>query len=115
MATAGPNLPSAAASLANSGTSENANAWANPTNIYGAGSASITASTFDAPDISEILVASGFGFSLAAGDTVTGITVVINKRGYTSANSGKDFRVQLATGTTFASLVGDNKASASVW
>ena len=113
MPTAGPNLPSAAASLANAGTSENANAWASPANIYGAGSASITASTFDSPDISEILVASGFGFSVSG--PVTGITVVINKRGYTSTDSGKDFRVQLSTTTAFSGLVGSNKATATVW
>ena len=117
MASSGPNYPGTGASLANSGTSENANAWANPGNVGSSSAvASITASTFDSPDISEILVASNFGFSgLPADCTILGITVEIRKRGYTSANSGKDFRVQLATGTTFASLVGSNKASASVW
>jgi len=116
MAVTGPNYPASGASLANAGTSENANAWANPGNVGSTSAvASITASTFDSPDISEILVASGFGFAFDTALTVVGIKVEISKRGYTSANSGKDFRVQLSTGTTFADLVGTNKASANVW
>lgn len=116
MASSGPNYPSSGASLANSGTSENANAWSSPENVGSSSAvASITAPTFDSPDISEILVASDFGFAIGPTATITGVTVEISKRGYTSANSGKDFRVQLATGTAFANLVGDNKASASVW
>jgi hypothetical protein len=116
MAVTGPNYPASGASLANAGTSENANAWANPGNVGSTSAvASITASTFDSPDISEILVASGFGFAFDTALTVVGIKVEISKRGYTRANSGKDFRVQLSTGTTFAGLVGTNKASANVW
>ena len=114
MASQGPNYPASGASLANAGTSEDANAWANPGNVgSGATVASITAATFDSPDISEILVASGFGFTVSG--TVDGITVEISKRGYTSANSGMDFRVQLSTTTAFTGLVGSNKASGSVW
>jgi len=112
--TTGPNYPSTGASLANSGTSENANAWVDPTNVTAAsGVATIVAPTFDSGDISEILVASDFGFNVTG--TVLGVLVEISKRGYTTANSGIDYRVQLATGTAYANLVGNNKASASVW
>jgi len=117
MSSAGPRYPGAAISLANAGTSENANAWGTPTNV-GADDdirSEITAPTFDSPDISEILVASSFGFTIPANSAINGITVEIQKIGFTSANSGVDFRVQLATGTTFADLVGSNKATADVW
>lgn len=115
MASSGPNYPGTGASLANAGTSENANGWTNPGNVGSSSAvASITAATFDSPDISEILVASNFGFSLP-NSTINGITVEIRKRGYTSTNSGKDFRVQLSTSTAFSGLVGSNKATADVW
>lgn len=114
MATSGPFFPGTAASLANA--PESANAWVNPGNIVSdnATEATITAATFDSPDISELLVASNFGFAIPAGATIDGITVEIDRRSII-LNSGKDNRVQLATGTTFASLVGTNKASATVW
>ena len=116
MASQGPKYPGTAASLANAGTSENANAWVSPTNVGAddATESTITAATFDSPDISELLVASNFGFTIPAGSTIDGITVEIDRRSII-ANSGVDNRVQLATGTTFADLVGSNKATATVW
>lgn len=112
MASSGPLYPGTTASLANAGTSENANAWTSPANIGAddATEASITAATYDSPDISELLVASNFGFALPSGATILGITVEIDRRSII-AGSGADFRVQLAKGTTFASLVGTNKAA----
>ena len=115
MATDGPRYPGTVASLANAGSSENANAWLNPSNV-GADDGTesqITAATYDSPDISELLVASNFGFNLVDA-TITGITVEIDRRSII-ASSGVDNRVQLAKGTTFASLVGANKATATVW
>jgi hypothetical protein len=117
MASQGPRFPGTAASLANAGTSENANAWVSPGNVGAddATEASITAATYDSPDIGEILVASNFTFTIPAGSTIDGITVEIDRRSII-ASSGKDFRVQLATGTTFADLVGTNKAApATIW
>ncbi len=116
MATAGPNFPGTAATLANAGTSENAEAWVSPGNIVSdnATEATITAATYDSPDISQLLVASNFGFAISAA-SVDGITVEIDRRSII-AGSGADFRVQLATGTTFATLVGTNKAAtATTW
>lgn len=116
MTTAGPNFPSAATNLSNAGTSENQDAWVNPTNVFSdnATEAAITAATFDSPDISQILVCSGFGFSIPGGATINGITVEIDRRSII-ASSGVDNRVQLAKGTAFANLVGSNKATATVW
>jgi hypothetical protein len=116
VATQGPLFPGTTANLSNAGTSENAEAWVNPGNIVAddASEAQITAATYDSPDISQILVASNFNFNAVSG-TVDGITVEIDRRSII-ASSGKDFRVQLATGTTFADLVGTNKAvPANIW
>ena len=119
MASAGPRYPGSAANLSNAGTSENTDAWTNPTNVSSdnATESTIVAASYDSPDISQILVASNFGFSadIPSGSTIDGITVEIDRRSIV-ANSGKDFRVQLATGTTFADLVGTNKAvPATIW
>lgn len=110
MATLGPLYPGTTATLANAGTLENAEAWLNPGNIVSdnATESTIVASTYDTPDISQLLVASNFGFTTSG--TIDGITVEIDRRSII-AGSGADFRVQLATGTTFATLVGTNKAA----
>lgn len=115
MATQGPLFPGTTANLSNAGTSESAEPWVNPGNIVSDNGteAQITAATYDSPDISQILVASNFGFSVVG--TVDGITVEIDRRSII-AGSGADFRVQLSTGTAFANLVGTNKAAtATTW
>lgn len=111
----GPNFPGTAASLANAGSSENANAWTNPGNVSAndGTEATITAATYDAPDISELLVASNFGFTIPTNGTVDGITVEIERRDQ-AIGAASDNRVQLATSTTFASLVGTNKADTAL-
>lgn len=117
MATSGPLYPGTTANLSNAGTSESAEAWVNPGNVASdnATEATITAATYDSPDISQILVCSNFGFTIPAGSTIQGITVEIDRRSII-ASSGKDFRVQLAKGTTFADLVGSNLAvPATIW
>lgn len=115
MATAGPKFPSAASSLSNAGTSENAEAWVNPTNIFSdnGSEATITAATYDSPDISQLLVASNFGFQIPASATINGITVEIERRDQ-AIGAASDNRVQLAKGTTFADLVGNNKADTAL-
>lgn len=112
MPSSGPNYPGTAASLANAGTSENSDAWTNTGNIVSDNGteASITAATYDSPDISQLLVASNFGFAIPAGSTIDGITVEIDRRDG-GIGAASDNRVQLATGTTFADLVGTNKAA----
>lgn len=117
MATQGPLYPGTTASLANAGSSEDANVWTSTGNISAddGTEASITAATFDSPDISELLVASNFGFTIPTGSTIDGITVEIDRRDG-GVGAASDNRVQLATGTTFADLVGTNKAdTATDW
>jgi hypothetical protein len=111
MASVGPNYPGTTATLANAGTSENAEAWVNPGNIVSdnATYASITAATYDTPDISQLLVASNFGFAIDSAATINGITVEVDR--FRPAGTASDNRIQLAKGTTFASLVGANKAA----
>jgi hypothetical protein len=114
VASQGPNFAGTGASLANAGTNENAEAWVNPGNIVSDNGteATITAATYDSPDISQLLVASNFGFTIPAGSTIDGIIVEIDRRN--SVGAASDNRVQLATGTTFATLVGDNKADTAL-
>lgn len=117
MASQGPRFPGTTANLIEASTLENKDAWANPGNIVSdnATEAAITAASYDSPDISQLLVASNFTFTIPGGATIDGIIVEIDRRSIV-ASSGKDFRVQLATGTTFASLVGNNKAvPATIW
>lgn len=112
MASQGPLYPGTAATLANAGTSENAEAWQTVGNIVSdnGSETSITAATFDSPDISQLIVASNFGFTIPLGATIDGIIVEVERRDQ-AIGSASDNRVQLATGTTFATLVGDNKAA----
>src|SRR5688572_28592353 len=108
MATSGPRFPGTVASLANAGTSENAEAWVTPGNASAddGTTTSITAATYDTPDISQLLVCSNFNFAadIAADSTINGITVEIDRNN--AAGAASDNRVQLATDNTFASLVG---------
>jgi len=117
MATAGPRYPGTTANLSNAGSSENAEAWVNPGNISAddGSEATITAATYDTPDISQLLVASNFGFAadIPPGSTIDGITVEIERRDQ-AIGAASDNRVQLAKGTTFASLVGTNKADTAL-
>lgn len=115
MASQGPRYSGTAASLANAGTSENANAWTTPGNVGAddGAEATITAATYDSPDISEILVASNFGFTIPDGSTIDGIVVEIERRDQ-AIGAASDNRVQLAKGTTFADLVGSNKADTTL-
>lgn len=113
--TQGPNFPGTTASLANAGTSENAEAWVNPGNVVSDNGveATITAATFDTPDISQLLVCSNFGFTIPTNATIMGITVEIERRDQ-AIGAASDNRVQLAKGTAFANLVGTNKADTAL-
>ena len=118
MPVAGPRYPGTVANLSNAGTSESAEAWVNPTNVSAddGTEASITAATFDSPDISQLLVCSNFGFSadIPAGSTINAITVEIERRDG-GIGAASDNRVQLAKGTGFANLVGSNFALGTDW
>lgn len=114
MPSQGPNYPTTAVNLSEASTLENKDAWVSPTNV-GADDeteSTITAASYDSPDISQILVASNFGFTIPTDATIDGITVEIDRRN--SAGAASDNRVQLAKGTAFANLVGTNKADAAL-
>jgi hypothetical protein len=98
----------------NSTGDENDDAWVAPTNV-GADDgteATITASTFDSPDISQQLVMSGFGFSVPGTATINGLMLEIDRRN--SAGAASDNRVQLRDDG--GTLVGNNNAdTATDW
>jgi hypothetical protein len=105
--TAGPNNPTAGASVTGVGTV----AWSNPTNIYSDNSSYATVALATSSTISNYLQASGYGFSIPTDATISGISVTINR--YASSTSVVyDNVVQLMTG---GSIVGTNQASTSAW
>lgn len=114
MPSQGPRFPATGATLANAGTSENAEAWVSPGNIVSdnATDASITAATYDSPDISQLLIGSNFGFTIPLDAGIVGIVVELERNN--AAGAASDNRVQLAKGTTFADLVGSNKADTAL-
>lgn len=109
MATQGPLFPGTAISAAIHAP-EDDDAWVSPTSV-GADDgvvASITAASFDAPDVSRQLYASQFGFTIPVGATIDGITVEIERRAQDTVGEAEDFRVQLTTAEN--TFVGTNKA-----
>jgi hypothetical protein len=110
MASQGPRFPTAAVNVS-TGT-ETAEPWVNPTNVGAddTSEATITAATYDSPDISQRLVTSGYGFTIPIGSTIDGIVVEIMRRN--SAGAASDNRVQLQDET--ATLVGDDKADTAL-
>lgn len=110
MATQGPLFPTTAVNV--SAAPENTDAWVSPTNV-GADdgtTASITAASYDSPDISQRLHAAGFGFTIPAGSTIDGIVVEIERNN--AAGAASDNRVQLLDAA--GALVGDNKADTAL-
>jgi len=118
MPSIGPLYPTGHGTLANGAAGEDANAWLDTLYLvadYPGLEAVITALTYDAPDISQLLYAYNFGFTVPADATIDGIVVEVNRRSMI-AGSGKDFRVQLGKGVGGAGLVGSNKAdTATIW
>jgi hypothetical protein len=105
--TDGPLYPGTAISAA-AHAPEDDNDWVAPTAV-GADDASystITAATYDSPDISRQLYASQFGFAIPDGSTIVGILVEIEHA--TTGGSASDNRVQLTTAEN--TFVGDDKA-----
>ena len=94
---------------------ESNNDWTTPNNVKAddAAYASITAATFDSPDISYRIKCQGFDFSaIPDGATIHGIIVEI-ERYCDAGETGADYRVQLLDAS--GALVGDNKAKAGNW
>lgn len=77
--TTGEKFPTAGSSVSESPWSDDA--WVNPTNIYSdnATNASVTASTYDAGDQTEVLKAQGFDFSeIPDNSTINGVICRVN-------------------------------------
>jgi|WetSurSiteA1Bulk_404760.scaffolds.fasta_scaffold00047_39 hypothetical protein len=92
MSTTGAKAPTAAQSISESPWSDDA--WVNAANIYGAGEASVTATSFDAGDQTYVLKAYNFDFSsIPAGAVIEGVICIINAR-YANAAASIDL-VQL--------------------
>ena len=84
-------------------------AWTSTSNITANNNSYAQALISDGAN-SDYLTATNFGFSIPSGDTIDGITVVIEHN--CNYPDIEDNIVKLYNGT---SLVGDNKASATMW
>src|SRR4030066_2350215 len=81
MADTGIKAPTAAESVGEAPWNDANCGWVNPANIYGAGEAEVTHSSFDSPDQTYVLKAYGFDFSAIPDNaTIDGVQVVINAR-----------------------------------
>jgi hypothetical protein len=81
MADTGIKAPTAAQTVGEAPWNDANCTWVTPENIYGAGEASVTHSSFDSPDQTYVLKAYGFDFStIPDGATIDGVQVVINAR-----------------------------------
>lgn len=70
----------------------------------------ITSKNYDTDDLSKVLYVGGFGFGIAAGSTINGITVDIER--HQSAGGAIDGLVQI---TRSGTREGDNKKSVTAW
>ena len=106
MAIQGPNYPAVSSSSAVS--PENANAWTTPANAGAddGATASITAATYDAGDISDRLVTSAYSFTVPGTATIDGVVVEIERNN--AAGAASDNRVQLLDET--GGIAGNNNA-----
>ena len=86
MSTTGVKAPTAAQTIAESPWLDDT--WVSPANIYGAGEASVTATSFDAGDQTYVLKAYGFDFSaLPDNAVIRGVICVVNARYATAPGS----------------------------
>lgn len=113
MASQGPNYGGSITTAAVG--SENAEDWVNPSNAGAddGSEASITAATFDSPDVSYWLWATNFGFSVPAGATINGLQVEIKRR--CSAGAAVDNRVSFYDTSVGNTNLSDNKFSGTAW
>jgi hypothetical protein len=109
MATTGAKLPTAAVTAAESPWLDND--WTTPEGICGAGTANVTAATYDAGDQTYVLKAQGFDFSaIPVGSTINGVTCVVN--GYYATAAVSIDLLQLLD--TTGAKVGTNQAATPI-
>ena len=112
-ATTGQVYPTLGTSVSESPWSDNG--WTTPENIYAAdaANANVTAATFDSPDQTYVLKATGFDFSSIPDDAViNGVTVRINAQYASTEGSGSVDLCQLLN--TSRAKVGTNNCSTAV-
>ena len=100
---------------AGSGANDNsagATAWTSTGSISANDSTYATATNVAANSTSQYLNASNFGFSIPAGASVTGITVVVDRMGSSTSGGIRDQTVQLLKG---GARIGNNKADTTIW
>lgn len=106
-ASSGPNLPTSVIDTMNCLPD---GVWTNPTNIELAdGNFAVSSPQGNGCGNTDDLTITGFGFSIPAGATINGITVLINRK-QGALGVGKDLNVQLLKAGV---NVGTNKASAT--
>jgi hypothetical protein len=103
--TAGPNNPS----TATNNTSIGSRSWSSVSNVYLSDNQNATASSLTSSSVSNYLVATGFGFAIPSGATITGIQVAVERRdgGVSSYRYVRDNSIRIVkngsiTGTDFA-------------
>lgn len=115
MASSGPNNPTSAVERLAAGAS-----WTGITNVYSSDDSRATAALSGSGGGAQtnLIDITGFGFSIPAGATIDGVVVEIEKSVSSTSGSPNDRSIFLLAngriGTDFP-LVGDDKASATVW
>ena len=110
--TAGPNSPGTAANIGATIP------WSNPTNVTSSNNTYASVSLNNG-QVSDVLVATNFGFSIPASATIDGVTVEIEKNGTQTLFFG--FPIRYITDNTISlttdgtNPTGDNKATATQW
>lgn len=112
-ATTGEVFPTLGTSVSEAPWSDNG--WTTPTNIYldNAATANVTANTYDSPDQTFVLKATGFDFSsIPDGSTINGVTARINSFYRTGQGAGSIDLCQLLN--VSRAKVGTNQCSTAV-
>lgn len=108
MASQGPNSPSAASNDASSG----AVAWSNPTNCYSSNNVLATSALTRANPTTNLLVATGFGFTIPSGATIDGIVVGVERSKTGPIAAVRDYLVYIVKGGVVGAT---NRATTTLW
>lgn len=104
MPSSGPNSPSVALSVANSGATN----WSSVNNIFASDNAYALGICDGTDGSTDFLRATGFGFAIPAGSIIDGIVVEVERSESNADDNIRDILVSLTkTGATY---LGDNKA-----
>ena len=113
MSSQGPNSCGTGANVTGTGV-----AWSSATGITASDDTRSTAAltgTVAGTRQTQFLVASNFGFTIPSGATIDGVVVEIERSVSSTSGNPKDESVYLTNNASNTGLIGNNKASASVW